>query len=406
MSNMGIYQSILGIVVIFGVAWLFSSHKKAIQWKTIALAFILQAACGAFALYLPAGRQAFSWLSQQFTHLLSFPSIGVKFLFGPLVDVGFVFVFSVLATLIFFSAFLAALYHFGIMQVIVKILGGFLEKILGSSRIESLYSVTNIFLGQSESPLTIKPYIHRLTESELFTIMTCGMAAVSGSILGGYVALGVDMKFLIAASFMSAPGAILMSKLLLPETQQPDQHIKMNYEKHVNLVDAVGSGAVSGMKLAMNVGAMLLAFIALIALFNSMLGGIGASFGFEAITLQKILGYFFAPVAWLLGIAWEESSLVGSLISEKIILNEFIAYIRLGELQSKMSEYAYTVTSFALCGFANLSSIAIQMGIIGGLSPSRRGDVARLGLRVVFAGTLVNLMSAAMAGFFMSLASF
>ncbi|MBE8215730.1 MAG: NupC/NupG family nucleoside CNT transporter [Endozoicomonadaceae bacterium] len=400
---MEVYQNIIGISVIFGCAWIFSSNKRAIAWKTICLAFILQAALGAFALYVPVGQQIFEWLAKQFSHLLSFPQIGVQFLFGPLADMGFVFVFSVLTVLVFFAALLAILYHFGIMQWIIRVFGGGLEKLLGSSRVESLYAVTNVFLGQSESPLTIKPYIARLTESELFTIMTCGMAAVSGAILAGYVALGVDMKFLISASFMSAPGSIWISKLLMPETKISDPTIQVNYEKHVNLVDAIGSGAMSGMKLAMGVGAMLLAFISLIALLNSLLGGLGCCFGYEAITLQKILGYFFAPISWLLGVPWHESSIVGSLIGEKIILNEFLAYIQMGHL--KLSEYSHAVASFALCGFANISSIAIQMGLIGGLAPSRRADVARLGLRVVFAATMVNLMSAAMAGLFIKLSN-
>lgn len=404
---MSAYQSLLGIVVIFFIAWLCSSNKRAINWRTVLLALALQIGFGALALYVPFGRKIFSLMANGFNHILDYANAGISFVFGPLADVqktGFVFAIDVLGVIIFFAALLSVLYHLGIMQFIIKVFGGLLENILGTSRVESLYAVANVFLGQSESPLAIKPYVAGLTRSELFTAMTCGMAAVAGSILAGYAEMGVQMKFLIAASFMSAPGAIVMSKLLIPETEKKENMtIEVQHEEHSNILDAAASGASSGVNLAMNVGAMLLAFTALIALLNGALGWFGGYFGDSSLSMQQVLGYVFAPVAWLLGVPWHEAMSAGSLVGEKIIVNEFMAYASMSKMGHLLSQHTEAIITFALCGFANLSSIAIQLGLLGSIAPSRRSEVARLGLRAVLAGTLSNLMSASIAGFFLML---
>ena len=404
---MHIYQNCLGMIAIFLLAWICSNNKKKIQWRIVLSAFLLQFSLGAIALYIPAGVRIFSWFSDGVIHVLDYAKEGISFVVGPLADFdkfGFIFAIHVLGVLIFFSALLSVLYHLGIMQRIVNLVGGMLGKILGTSRIESLYAVSNVFLGQSESPLAIRPYVAGLTHSELFTAMTCGMAAVAGSILAGYAQLGVQMKFLIAASFMSAPGAILMSKMLIPETKKKeDVTVKIQHEHYVNVLDAIGSGACTGLTIAINIGAMLLAFIAIIALLNGILGYIGSHFGHGHLSMQEILGYLFFPIAWLLGVPWHEALSVGELIGQKIVINEFVAYANMVKHIPVLSSYSESVTTFALCGFANLSSIGIQLAVFENIAPSRRDEVAKLGLKAIFAGTLSNLMSASIAGLFLSL---
>jgi len=404
---MGVYQSILGIVVLFFIAWLCSSNKKAINWRTVFMALVMQLSFGAIALYVPVGRSFFSCLANGFNRVLGFAQAGISFVFGPLADIGktgFVFAIDVLGVIVFFAALLSVLYHLGIMQVIIKFFGGLLEKILGTSRVESIYAVSNVFLGQSESPLAIKPYVAGLTRSELFTAMTCGMAAVAGSVLAGYAEMGVQMKFLIAASFMSAPGAIVMSKVIIPETEKKENKIiEVQHEEHSNILDAAASGASSGVNLAMHVGAMLLAFTALIALLNGIFGWIGGYFGDASLSLQQMLGYLFSPIAWLLGVPWHEAMNAGSLIGEKVVINEFMAYASMARMSSVLSQHTEAIVTFALCGFANFSSIAIQLGLLGSIAPSRRGEIAKLGLKAVLAGTLSNLMSASIAGLFLML---
>lgn len=404
---MNTWQSGLGIIVIFFSAWLFSSNKRAVNWRTVLIALFLQISVGALALGIPAGRAMFEKMAYGFSTVLNYANTGINFLFGPLADsqhTGFVFAISVLGVLVFFSALLAVLYHLGIMQLIIRCFGGPLGKILGVSRVESMYAVTNLFLGQSESPLAIKPHIEGLTRSQLFTVLTCGMSTVAGSVLAGYAKIGIDMKFLITAIFMSAPGALVISKLMIPETVNiEDNPVDIQYEKHSSIIDAAAQGASAGVTLAINVGAMLLAFISLIALVNGILGWTGGWFGNGALSLQQILGYLFAPVAWLTGIPWQEAATAGSLIGEKVVVNEFIAYMRMSNLSHPLSPHANAIVTFALCGFANFASIAIQLGLIGSIAPSRRKEVARLGLRSVLAGMLVNLMSASIAGLFLSL---
>jgi CNT family concentrative nucleoside transporter len=320
---------------------------------------------------------------------------------------GFVFAFKVLPIIIFFASFMAVLYHLGIMQFIIKIFGGALQKALGTSRTESMSAAANVFVGQTEAPLVVKPYIKSMTRSELFAVMCGGLASVAGSVLVGYASLGVSLDYLIAASFMAAPGGLLMAKLMEPETDTPKTELteadltdEEKEEKPVNVIDAAASGASSGLKLALNVGAMLIAFIALIALINSILGSAGSFVGIEGLTLEAILGYLFAPIAFLIGIPWSEAVQVGSLLGQKLVVNEFVAYIQFTGIKETLSEHSQAIVTVALCGFANLSSMAILLGGLGVLAPSRRPDIARLGLKAVSAGSLSNFMSATLVGIF------
>ncbi|MFC0325401.1 NupC/NupG family nucleoside CNT transporter, partial [Halomonas organivorans] len=333
---------------------------------------------------------------------------------------GFVFAIKVLPVIIFFSSLTAVLYYIGVMQWIIRILGGALQKALGTSRTESLSATANIFVGQTEAPLVVRPFIARMTQSQLFAVMCGGLASVAGSVLAGYAALGIPMEYLVAASFMAAPGGLLFAKLLMPETETPEDSVSAAEERleeeedhPTNVLDAAAAGASSGLMLAANVGAMLLAFIGLIALVNGILGGVGDWFGMESLSLEMILGWLFAPLAFLLGVPWQEATLAGSFIGQKLVVNEFVAYIHLapyldGEqvvaaTGEALSRHTAAILSFALCGFANLSSIAILLGGLGGIAPSRRHDIARLGLKAMLAGTLSNLMSATLAGFFIAL---
>lgn len=398
--------SILGILLLFLVAFAMSKKRSAIRWRTVGLAFLLQLLIGALVFYTAWGRDGLEWVSTKVAAVISAGNEGIGFLFGPLVDVdsiGFVFALKVLPVIIFFSSLIAVLYHLKVMQAIIAVLGGALQKLLGTSRAESLSAAANIFVGQTEAPLVVKPYITSMTRSELFAVMCGGLASVAGSVLAGYAGFGADLKYLIAASFMAAPGGLLFAKILVPETETPGE-VSMDWtegdEKPVNLLDAAALGAGSGLKLALNVGAMLLAFIGLIALLNLMLGGVGCWFGMENLTLQGILGRVFAPLAWVIGIPWEDADRGGSLIGQKFVLNEFIAYGQFRDWKELMDPRSQAIVTVALCGFANLSSIAILLGGLGGMAPSRRSEIARFGLLAVMAGSFSNLMSAAIAGLF------
>ena len=398
--------SILGILLLFLVAFAMSKKRSAIRWRTVGLAFLLQLLIGALVFYTAWGRDGLEWVSTKVAAVISAGNEGIGFLFGPLVDVdsiGFVFALKVLPVIIFFSSLIAVLYHLKVMQAIIAVLGGALQKLLGTSRAESLSAAANIFVGQTEAPLVVKPYITSMTRSELFAVMCGGLASVAGSVLAGYAGFGADLKYLIAASFMAAPGGLLFAKILVPETETPGE-VSMDWtegdEKPVNLLDAAALGAGSGLKLALNVGAMLLAFIGLIALLNLMLGGVGCWFGMENLTLQGILGRVFAPLAWVIGIPWEDADRGGSLIGQKFVLNEFIAYGQFRDWKELMDPRSQAIVTVALCGFANLSSIAILLGGLGGMAPSRRSEIARFGLLAVMARSFSNLMSAAIAGLF------
>ena len=402
-------MTLVGMTTLLLVAFIASTNRSAINLRTVGCAFGLQVLIGGFVLYFPAGQDVLVAVSSKVSSIINYANDGIKFLFGGLVsdNIGFVFALNVLPIIVFFSALVAVLYYLGIMNWIIKILGGGLQKLLGTSKTESLSATANIFVGQTEAPLVVKPFIPTMTQSELFAVMVGGLATVAGSILAGYVIIGIDLKYLIAASFMAAPGGFLMAKMMVPETETPIENLENikvdDDDKPVNVIDAAAGGASSGMHLALNVGAMLLAFVALIAMLNGLLGGVGEWFDMPDITIQQILGYIFAPVAWLLGVPWSEAVTAGSFIGQKLVVNEFVAYLDFIKFRDQLSEHTQVVITFALCGFANLSSIAILLGGLGGMAPSRRKDIARLGLRAVMAGSMANLMSAAIAGFFLSI---
>ncbi len=408
-------HSLIGILALLAIAIAFSKHRKAINWRTVGFAFLLQVFLGGFVLYVPFGKDVLASISNGVQHVIDSAQAGINFLFGGLASdamfsngVGFVFAVRVLPVIIFFSSLIAVLYYLGIMQWVIKIIGGGLQKLLHTSKPESLSATANIFVGQTEAPLIIKPYISKMSQSELFAVMVGGLASVAGSILAGYAGLGVELKYLIAASFMAAPGGLLMAKLIIPETNKIiDQVGNIDFdeqdEKPANVLDAAAAGASSGLRLAANVGAMLLAFIALIALINILLGGVTGIFGLEGITLEWLLGYLFAPLAWIIGVPTHEMLQAGSFIGQKLVVNEFVAYVNFVEVKDALSVQTQVIITFALCGFANLSSIAILLGGLGSMAPNRRHDIAKLGLRAVLAATLANLMSAAIAGVFISL---
>ena len=406
---MDVLIPLIGICVLLLVGALSSSNWRSINFRTVCLAFLLQVSLGGFMIYLPAGREALALISSLISNLLSFSKSGAKFVFGDLgdADLGFFFAFQVLPIVIFFASLISVLYHLKIMQFVIRVLGGFLEKVLKTSKVESTAAAANLFVGLTEAPLTIKPYIQAMTKSEFFSLMTVGLATVAGSVLAGYAALGISLDYLVAASFMSAPGALLMAKIIEPEIQTgeklQDLHIKISYEKHQNIIEAAASGAIQGLKLALAIGAMLVAFIGLIALMNGMLIGIGNFLSIDNLTIDLILGYLFQPVAFVLGVPWQESGLVGGLIGKKIVFNEFVAFISLSEIQNQMSQKALVISTFALCGFANFGSIAVLLGGLGVLVPKRRPEIAKYGIKAMYAATLSNLMSAAIVSVFFSL---
>ena len=417
-------MSFVGVVVLILLAVLLSSNRRAIKLQTVVGAFVLQAGLGAFALYVPWGQATLAAISDSVALLQDYGNEGISFVFGPLAgskmsevfgSQGFVFAIKVLPLIVFFSSFIAILYYLGIMSVVIRVIGGGLQRVLGTSRTESMSATANIFVSQSEAPIVVRPFLDGMTRSELFAVMVGGMASVAGSVLIGYASLGVELKYLIAASFMAAPGGLLMAKLMEPQTGEPRDNFSdiESDDKPANVIDAAALGVSNGLQLALNVGAMLLAFIALIALLNGILGWVGNWFGFAHLSLQLILGHVFAPLAFVLGVPWSEAMVAGSFIGEKLVLNEFVAYVDfaayLDPVQAAakgiqvLSGPTQVIVTFALCGFANLSSIGILLGSLGVMAPSRRQDIARLGLRAVIAGTLSNLMSAALAGVFISL---
>lgn len=427
---MQLILSIVGMAVLIAIAVLFSSNRRAIRLRTVGGAFLIQVAIGAFVLYVPTGRSVLEGMSNGVSKVIGYGQDGMSFIFGGLVSDkmfelfgggGFIFAFRVLPIIVFFSSLIAVLYYLGIMQLVIKILGGGLQKVLGTSRTESLSATANIFVGQTEAPLVVRPYISTMTNSELFAIMCGGLASVAGSVLAGYAQMGVPMEYLIAASFMAAPGGLLFAKLMVPETEVARDNVDAKdlvaeEDRPTNIIDAAASGAASGMQLALNVGAMLLAFIALIALINGILGGVGGWFNYPQLSLELLLGWVFAPIAYLIGVPWSEATIAGSFIGQKVVVNEFVAFMNFGEYMKAdadviaagkqvLSDHSKAIISFALCGFANLSSVAILLGGLGGMAPSRRSDVARLGMKAVMAGTLSNLMSATIAGFFLTLAA-
>ena len=415
---------LFGLVVLLGITWLFSNNKKAVDWKLVATGIALQIGFAALVLLVPGGRDVFDWLGQGFVKILSYVNEGSSFIFGDLMNVpkyGFIFAFQVLPTIIFFSALMGVMYHLGVMQAIVKAMAWAITKIMRVSGAETTSVCASVFIGQTEAPLTVRPYIARMTQSELITMMIGGMAHIAGGVLAAYVGMlgGGDpvaqafyAKHLLAASIMAAPATLVISKLLVPETQVPLTRgtVKMEVEKtSSNIIDAAAGGAADGLKLALNIGAMLLAFIALIALLNAPLTWIGEVTGLaQAIgkptNLATIFGYILAPIAWVIGTPWADATTVGSLIGQKVVINEFVAYLQLAEIIKgnvagvTLSDEGRLIATYALCGFANFSSIAIQIGGIGGLAPERRQDLAKFGLRAVLGGTIATLMTATIAG--------
>lgn len=401
--------SLVAMALLLVVAWGLSLNRRAVSLRTVGGAFLLQAGIAGLALYLPAGRRVLESLSNGVYSIIAYGQAGIDFVFGDIgrYEVGFVFAFHVLPIIIFFSALVAVLYHIGVMGWLIRVLGGALRAVLGTSPAESMSATANVFVSQTEAPLVIKPYVGGMTRSELFAVMVGGMATVAGSVLAGYVALGVEMRYLLAASFMAAPGGLLMAKLLVPEEEelaQSEQDLHLSIERSVNVFDAAATGASNGLALAVNIGAMLLAFVGLIALVNGLLAWAGGWLGVDSLSLELLLGNLFRPLAYLLGVPWEESAVAGNLIGQKLVLNEFVAFGSFYEDRAQLSAHAQAVVSFALCGFANFSSIAILIGGLGTLAPERRPLIAKLGLRAVLAGFMANLMSAAIASFYLSIA--
>ena len=410
---MGILGSVLGIVVLLVIAVLFSNNRKAINLRTVLGALAIQIGFAALILYVPFGRDALQATANGVSNVIAYGNEGINFVFGGLSDpsnAGFIFAVKVLPIIVFFSGLISVLYYLGIMQVVIKVIGGALQAALGTSKAESMSAAANIFVGQTEAPLVVRPYIKNMTQSELFAIMAGGTASIAGSVMAGYAGMGVPLTYLIAASFMAAPAGLLFAKILFPQTEQfiDKQPETDDSEKPINVLEAMAGGASAGMQLALNVGAMLLAFVGLIALINGILGGVGGWFGYGDLTLQSIFGWIFKPLAYLIGVSWDESAIAGQMIGMKLAVNEFVGYLEFAKyLQPDtavvLSEKTKAIITFALCGFANFSSIAILIGGIGGMAPNRRGDVARLGLKAVVAGTLANLMSATIAGLFIEL---
>ena len=398
-------MSIVGVIFLLALGYLCSSNRKAISWRTVGGAFLIQVILAVFVLATPWGVSVLQWLTMRVSELIGAGEKGISFLFGQLSDggggVGWVFAFKVLPVIIFFSSLIAVLYHLRIMQLVILLVGGGLRKVLGTSRAESFSAAANIIVGQTEAPLVIRPYLPKMTSSELFAVMVGGLASIAGSVLAGYAGMGARMDHLIAACFMAAPGGLLFAKLIIPETEEVNEsriELAEGENQPVNVIDAAALGASSGLKLALNVGAMLLAFVGLIALVNLFFGGVGGWFGDPQFSLEKLLGWIFAPVAYLIGVNGGEIQQAGSLIGQKLVMNEFIAFASFSEIKEGLSAKTQGIVTFALCGFANLSSIAILLGGLGVMAPGRRKEIAQLGLKAVFAATLANLMSAALAG--------
>ena len=401
---MGNLIGLAGIAVILGIAVLFSSNRKAIQLRIVGAAFALQVVIATIVLYWEWGQQGIAVMSSGVMAVIDYSKAGIKMVFGPLADtniVGFSFAVNVLPIIIFFSALMSVLYHLRIMEWVVKLVGGFLHKVIGTGAVESMNAAANIFVGQTEAPLAVRPYLKGLTEAQMFTVMVSGVASIAGTVLAAYAMMGAEMRYLLAAAFMAAPGGLLMAKIIMPDDEVvaagEKEKFVMERSEHKNLILAAASGTSDGLRLAANIGAMLVAFVALIALFNGVVGMISGWFGYE-LTMQTILGWIFSPLMYLLSVPWAEAQAAGALFGEKIILNEFVAFSHMNEILGDASTRTYAVTTFALCGFANLSSIAILLGGLGVLVPEKRDLIGQLGLKAVLAGSLSNLMSAALAG--------
>ncbi len=413
------FTGILGIVAVLLAAWLGSTDRRRIRWRTVAWGLSLQIVFAFFVLRFTFGQQFMAWAGDVVSNMLSATTAGTRVLFGELglpnsgafgkliaPNSGAIFAFQVLPTIIFISAFFAVLYHIGVMQLIIRALAWVMLKTMRISGAESMNVAASIFMGQTEAPLTIRPFLSRATRSELMTIMTSGMAHVSGGIMAMYISQGVEAKHLLAAVIMTSPGTILMSKMLVPEVEVPATEgrvviPKSEEHKEENLIGAIARGTIDGGKLALNVAIMLVSFLALVALLDMLLAWVHGSVGWFPSSLGQILGFVFAPVAWLIGVPWHDAGAIGNLLGTRMALNEVIAYISLGAQRASLSPRSFTIATFALCGFANLGSIGMQIGGIGALVPERRNDLAKLGVRAMLAGTMANLISASIAGMFL-----
>jgi concentrative nucleoside transporter, CNT family len=413
-------QPLIGLVGILGLAYALSTNRRAINPRVIGWGLGLQVLFALIVVKSEWGILAFAWLGDKIQKLLGYSVEGSRFVFGPLGDVAIwskvmngalgaeggqyavIFAFQILPTIIFIAALFAILYYIGVMQLIVQAFAVIMNKVMGASGAESLNVAASIFMGQTEAPLTIRPFLPRMTQSELMTVMTSGMAHISGGIMAAYIAFGIEAKHLLTAVIMTAPGTLMMAKMFVPETETPETRgtVKLQIEKtDVNIIDAAGRGTAEGLHLAMNVGAMLISFVALIFLVNGILGAIGPWIYMEGLSMQMIFGWVFAPVAWSLGVPWKDAAVVGNLLGTRMVLNEFIAFAQLGGLKESLDPRSFTIATFALCGFANFASIGMQIGGIGALAPSRRSDLARLGMRAMLAGTLANFVTAIIVGF-------
>jgi concentrative nucleoside transporter, CNT family len=406
---MGRFTGLLGMIVLVGLAYIFSTARKAIKLKTVLWGLGLQLAFGVFVLKVPLGREIFEFLGIGVNKLLSFAFFGSAFVFGELGKQHssiFIFAFQVLPTIIFIAAVFAFLYHVGIMQVFIRVFAWVMTRVMGASGAESLNIAASIFMGQTEAPLTIRPFLNKLTRSELMTVMTCGMAHVSGGIMAAYIASGIEAKHLLTAVIMTAPGTLLMAKMLVPETEEPLTAGKVrmpDMEKEANFLGAISRGTSDGLNLAINVGAMLISFIALMALVDYLIGGthnwlFAHHFRWFPESLEQTFGWIFAPLAWLVGIPWKDAPMIGNLLGTRMAINEVVAFAKLGQIKAALDPRSFTIATFALCGFANFSSIGIQIGGIGALAPEQRGQLAKFGIRAMLAGTMANLMSACIVG--------
>ncbi|WRE82332.1 NupC/NupG family nucleoside CNT transporter [Helicobacter pylori] len=408
--------SVVGMAVLFLIAWVFSGNKRVINYRTIVSAFVIQVALGALALYVPLGREMLQGLASGIQSVISYGYEGVRFLFGNLAPNakgdqgigGFIFAINVLAIIIFFASLISLLYYLKIMPLFINLIGGALQKCLGTSKAESMSAAANIFVAHTEAPLVIKPYLKSMSDSEIFAVMCVGMASVAGPVLAGYASMGIPLPYLIAASFMSAPGGLLFAKIIYPQNETTSSHADVSAEEHVNIIEAIANGASTGLHLALHVGAMLLAFVGMLALINGLLGVIGGFLGMEHLSLGLILGALLKPLAFMLGIPWSQAGIAGEIIGIKIALNEFVGYMQflpyLGDNPPLiLSEKTKAIITFALCGFANLSSVAMLIGGLGSLVPKKKDFIARLALKAVLVGTLSNFMSATIAGLFIGL---
>lgn len=410
--------SVVGMAVLFLIAWVFSGNKRAINYRTIVSAFVIQVALGALALYVPLGREMLQGLASGIQSVIGYGYEGVRFLFGNLAPNakgdqgigGFIFAINVLAIIIFFASLISLLYYLKIMPLVINLIGGALQKCLGTSKAESMSAAANIFVAHTEAPLVIKPYLKSMSDSEIFAVMCVGMASVAGPVLAGYASMGIPLPYLIAASFMSAPGGLLFAKIIYPQNETTSSHADVSAEEHVNIIEAIANGASTGLHLALHVGAMLLAFVGMLALINGLLGVVGGFLGMEHLSLGVVLGTLLKPLAFMLGIPWSQAGIAGEIIGIKIALNEFVGYMQLLPYLGDnppliLSEKTKAIITFALCGFANLSSVAMLIGGLGSLVPKKKDFIARLALKAVLVGTLSNFMSATIAGLFIGLSA-